>query len=351
MNKNWLKNGQKPVIIAGPCSAETEEQLIETVQQIQAETNIDFIRAGIWKPRTRPGTFEGVGEEGLQWLVNAKKETGIPVTVEVANTKHVEACLKMGIDVLWLGARTTVNPFAVQEIADALKGVDIPVMVKNPINPDLSLWMGAIERLEKVGIDKIAAIHRGFSNYGEKKYRNSPIWQIPIDFKIKLPKIPMIVDPSHICGNRTLLAAVAQKAMDLDYDGVMIETHRSPDDAWSDAKQQVTPKVLKSILENLVIRTSKSKDIHDLDDLRANITQIDEQIWNLLSERMGIAKNIGQYKKDNGITILQKDRWAEIVQKANEKAAELGLSNKFMSTVMKAVHEESIEIQNGVMNE
>ena len=349
--KNWIKNGKKPVVIAGPCSAETEDQLIETVQQIQAETNIDYIRAGIWKPRTRPGTFEGVGEEGLQWLVNAKNETGIPLTVEVANTKHVEACLKMGIDVLWLGARTTVNPFAVQEIADALKGVDIPVMVKNPINPDLSLWMGAIERLQKVGIDKIAAIHRGFSNYGEKKYRNAPIWQIPIDFKIKLPEIPMIVDPSHICGNRTLLAEVAQKAMDLDYDGIMLETHRSPDDAWSDAKQQVTPKVLKSILDHLIIRTPDTKNIHDLEDLRTEINAIDEQIWNLLAERMGVAKNIGRYKKANGITILQQNRWAKIVQKANEKAKELGLSHKFMSTVMKAVHEESIEIQNGVMNE
>jgi len=254
MSKNWLPKTERPILIAGPCSAETEEQVLETSQRLHKTGKVDILRAGIWKPRTRPNSFEGVGTKGLPWMQKAKELTGLPVTVEVAKASHVELCLEFGMDILWIGARTTVNPFAVQEIADALKGVDIPVLVKNPINPDLALWLGGVERLEKAGIKKLGAIHRGFSNAGEKIFRNRPQWQIPIDFKQERPDLPMINDPSHICGRRDLLASVSQKAMDLNFDGLMIESHITPDDAWSDAKQQITPEIYADIINNLVLK-------------------------------------------------------------------------------------------------
>lgn len=350
--KDLLSRDQgKPLLIAGPCSAETEEQTLETARQLAKDHRVSMIRAGIWKPRTRPGSFEGVGEVGLGWMQKVKAETGLPVTVEVANAKHVELCLEAGIDALWLGARTTVNPFAVQEIADAVKGVDIPVMVKNPINPDLALWVGAIERLQKAGIGQIGAIHRGFSNTGEKVYRNRPQWQIPIDFKQHMPEIPMINDPSHICGNRTLLQSVSQKALDLNYDGIMIETHITPDEAWSDARQQITPGQLTEMLDQLILRVydpERDRNNTDLDKLRKEIDLVDDELLNILANRMTIARSIGKYKKENNITILQSNRWKGILDKYQVKADSHDLSKKFIVKMIRAIHDESIDQQEQV---
>ncbi len=350
---SWLPTGGKPVIISGPCSAETEEQTVATARQIAATGKVHAIRAGIWKPRTRPGQYEGAGVEGLKWLVRAGKETGLPVTTEVANAAHVEACLKEGVDILWVGARTTVNPFSVQEIADALKGVDIPVLVKNPVNPDLELWIGALERLNKAGIVKLAAIHRGFSSFEKGPFRNAPMWDISIELKTRIPDLNIVCDPSHISGSRDLIALIAQKALDLDMDGLMIEAHINPDAAWSDAKQQVTPAALLKIVDGLVARevNSESKTFKDtLGILREQIDQLDDEIMQKLASRMKISEKIGQYKKENNVTILQVRRWEEIIQTRLALGRAMGLDEEFTNELLKLIHQESIQVQTRVMN-
>lgn len=349
----WLPSGGKPVVISGPCSAETESQTIATAKQLAATGKVNALRAGIWKPRTRPGQYEGAGEEGLKWLIQAGKETGLPVTTEVANAAHVEACLKAGVNILWIGARTTVNPFSVQEVADSLKGVDIPVMVKNPINPDVELWLGAFERLNKAGITKMAAIHRGFSSYEKGPFRNAPMWELAIELKTRIPHLDMICDPSHISGNRELISLISQKALDLDMSGLMIESHINPDAAWSDAKQQVTPAVLGTIIENLVARkpSTDNKSFKDtLSVLREQIDQLDDEIMQKLAKRMGISEKIGQYKKDNNVTILQVNRWEEIIATRLAMSLAMGLTEEFTKDMLKLIHNESIQIQTKVMN-
>jgi chorismate mutase len=345
----WNK---RPLIISGPCSAETEAQVLETANRLAKTGKIDVLRAGIWKPRTKPGLFEGIGEQGLPWLQEAKKQTGLPLTVEVATAAHVEAALKHNIDILWIGARTTVNPFSVQEVADALKGVDIPVLVKNPINPDLELWTGAVERLEKVGLANVGLIHRGFSSYGDTAYRNAPMWHLPVEMKRRFPDRLLICDPSHICGNRHMLQMVAQKSIDLDFGGLMLESHIDPDNAWSDAKQQITPEVLDLMLQSLSWRTlANSTDEHrDLLLLRERIDQLDEELLNLLSRRMKVADLIGQYKKEHNLTILQAQRWNQILNVGLDKSENLLLSREFIVKYFDAVHWESISHQNKVMN-
>ena len=353
LKRGYLEKNNKPFVIAGPCAGETEEQLMETAINIAKTGKADMLRAGIWKPRTRPGTFEGVGAEGLKWMEQARKETGLPVTVEVANTNHIEHALKHEIDVLWIGAKTAVNPFSMQEIAEALKGTNAKVMVKNPINPSLALWLGAIERLENVGVDVIGVIHRGFSDFGNKKYRNNPTWQIPIDLMLKRPDLAIINDPSHICGNRHLLASVAQKAMDLNFDGIMLEVHRDPDNAWSDAMQQVTPNVFNDIISKLVIRNEKGagqKAPQDLEASRNNIDSIDEELISILAKRMDIVRKIGEYKKANNTSVFQKSRWSEIVEQRVQLGQSLDLSPDFIQRVLKAIHDESINIQEGILN-
>jgi chorismate mutase len=347
------KEIKRPIVIAGPCSAETEEQVLKTAKAL-AKQKVDLFRSGIWKPRTRPNSFEGVGTEGLRWLRRVKEETGLPVTIEVANGKHVYEALKFGVDVLWIGARTTVNPFSVQEIADALEGVDVPVLIKNPINPDLNLWIGAVERIYKAGIRRIGVVHRGFSSFGDAQYRNTPRWQIPIELMRKHPNLTFICDNSHICGNRDMLQKVAQKAMDLNFHGIMTEVHPDPDNAWSDAKQQVTPKVFEQLMKQLVLRKETSSDedfIENIEDLRHQIDHIDNELLNLLGKRMQIADNIGQYKKKKNIAILQPTRWNEILKHAVKKGAKKGLSKEFMSSVLKAIHQESINHQEQIMNQ
>lgn len=354
LSKQWLPTKERPFVISGPCSAETREQVLETARQLAATGKVDAIRAGIWKPRTRPNSFEGVGEKGLPWMTEVKEITGLPVTIEVANPHHVELSLKAGIDILWIGARTTVNPFAVQEIAEALKGTDIPVLLKNPINADLALWLGSMERLIKSGLTRVGSIHRGFSNLGEKKYRNRPQWQLAIAFKNEMPNIPLICDPSHICGRRDILEAVAQKSMDLNYDGLMLETHIDPDNAWSDARQQITPQQLDKLLSNLVLRDDKEDDKitqSKLDLLRQQINHIDDEILNLLSNRMDVAREIGAYKLDNNITILQQKRWNHIIEKGKEYAKAHGLSEEFIVRYLQNIHDESINQQVQVMDQ
>jgi chorismate mutase len=346
----WNK---RPIIISGPCSAETEEQVLETAQRLAKTGKVDMIRAGIWKPRTRPGMFEGIGTRGLPWLQQAKKLTGLPVTVEVATAKQVEDALTFEVDVLWIGARTTVNPFSVQEVADALRGVDIPVLVKNPINPDLELWTGAVERVAKAGIKQIGLIHRGFSSYGNTEYRNAPMWHLAIEMKRRNPGMLLINDPSHICGRRDILLDVAQRAINLDYDGLMIETHIDPDKAWSDAKQQVTPEKLAEMLEEIVWRKEDiaSEEFHAaLEKLRQQINHLDDELMQLLSTRMRLSEKIGEYKKNNNITILQTNRWNQILERAFAKGEKLGLSKEFITKYFDAVHMESINHQNRIMN-
>jgi chorismate mutase len=343
---------KRPVVIAGPCSAETEEQVMGIAHELK-DQDIDLFRAGIWKPRTRPNSFEGVGSVGLKWLRRVKEETGMKTTTEVANKTHVEEALYHGIDCLWIGARTTVNPFSVQEIADALKGVEIPVMVKNPINPDLNLWLGGIERIMKAGITDIAAIHRGFASYGEKYYRNKPMWQIPIELKRRFPEMTIICDNSHICGRRDILGDVAQQAMDLNYDGIMTEVHTSPDDAWSDAAQQITPSVFQELVKNLNLRNDKADRVlakAQLDGVRAEIDILDSQLLKILEERMKLVDSIGNYKKENNIPILQATRWNQILDKSIEKGAKKGLSAEFIGSIFRAVHQESINHQQEIMN-
>lgn len=344
---------KRPYIISGPCSAETEEQLLKTAKQLVKYSSIDCLRAGIWKPRTRPNSFEGVGETGLQWLKEAGNAVNLPVTTEVANTKHVELALKNNIDILWIGARTVANPFSVQEIANALKGVDIPVMVKNPVNPDLQLWIGAIERISQAGIDNIKAIHRGFSSFEKSAYRNTPKWGIPIELMRIFPEIPIICDPSHIGGNRKMIKTIAQKALDLEMDGLMIESHVNPDEAWSDSKQQITPKNLQQILSKIVVREPKVNNTilkNKLTTLRKKIDGLDEEIINLLSTRMNTVEEIGNHKKNNEITILQADRWKKIINDRKKIAREAGVSEEFIQRILKIIHEESINIQTSILN-
>lgn len=349
--KQFIDTSKRPFLIAGPCSAETEGQVISIAHDLAKQGNVSLFRSGIWKPRTRPGSFEGVGSEGLRWLRRVKEETGLKTTVEVANAHHVYEALKFGIDVLWIGARTTVNPFSVQEIADALRGVDIPVLIKNPINPDLELWIGAFERLNKVGITQLGAIHRGFSTSAKTQYRNIPHWEIAIELMRRYPNLPIIGDNSHICGNRHMLAEVAQQMMDLNFDGLITEVHCNPDEAWSDAKQQITPDRYKELIENLVIRAEKDAgSLDSIEALRVRIDEIDNEILNLLGKRMGFAQNIGEYKKRNGISILQPTRWNEILNSAVEKGRMRGLSDEFVIQLLTAVHQESIRQQTVVMN-
>lgn len=344
---------KRPLIISGPCSAETEEQLVETAVQLAALGKVDVLRAGIWKPRTRPGSFEGVGTKGLPWLQKAKEKTGLPVAVEVATGKQVEDALHFDVDILWIGARTTVNPFSVQEVADALKGVDVPVLIKNPINPDLELWLGAVERVAKAGVQDIGLIHRGFSSYGNTEYRNAPMWHLSIEMKRRNPEMLLINDPSHICGRRDILLDVAQKAINLDFDGIMVESHINPDEAWSDAKQQITPEQFGAMLSAIEWRKEdiNSDDFHAaLEKFRQQINHIDDELMQLIGQRMKIAKQIGQYKKDNNITILQTNRWNEILERAYQRGEVLGLSQEFVSRYMDAIHLESINLQNKLMN-
>ena len=351
--ESWIKTGKEPLVIAGPCSAETEDQLVATAHLLAATGKISALRAGIWKPRTRPGEFEGIGSIGVEWLKRAKEETGLPTAVEVATAKHVEEALKAGVDILWVGARSTANPFTVQEIADALKGVDVPVMVKNPVNPDLSLWIGALERINNAGITKLAAIHRGFSSYEKSAFRNEPMWDIAIHLKTLAPHLPMINDPSHITGNRSLIGYVSQKALDLDMQGLMIESHIDPSVAWTDAAQQVTPAALVEIIDHLTLRKPEVRDagVKDkLAELRSQIDKIDDLVIQKVAERMQIAEKIGQYKKDNGITILQVNRWDEILNKRTTYAKALKLSAEFTEKLLELLHSESIRKQTEVMN-
>ena len=344
---------KRPLIISGPCSAETESQVVETATRLANTGKVDMLRAGIWKPRTRPGSFEGIGTKGLPWLQQAKKLTGLPVTVEVATGKQVEDALHFDVDLLWIGARTTVNPFSVQEVADALRGADVPVLIKNPINPDLELWTGAVERVAKAGIKQIGLIHRGFSSYGNTEYRNAPMWHLAIEMKRRNPGMMIINDPSHICGRRDILLDVAQKAIDLDFDGLMIESHIDPDNAWSDAKQQVTPEKLAEMLGEIIWRKEdiNSEEFHAaLEKLRQQINHLDDELIQLLGQRMKIADKIGEFKRNNNITILQTNRWNEILQRAFKQGGKVGLSKEFITKYLDAVHMESINHQNKIMN-
>ena len=346
-------SNERPLVMAGPCSAETEEQVMETARQLKAQ-GIHIFRAGIWKPRTRPNSFEGVGKEGLPWLKRVKEELGMLVAIEVAKPSHVFEALKYGIDMIWIGARTTANPFAVQEIADSLEGTDIPVLIKNPVNPDVELWIGAFERINNAGIKKMAAIHRGFSDYGKSFYRNNPQWQIPIELKRRIPNLPIITDPSHICGDRDLLFEVAQKAMDLNFDGLIIETHITPDKALSDAAQQITPESLKKLLQKLVLRKADIENtvtMQTLEDLRQEIDKYDDKLLEILGSRMEVADKIGLYKKENNLTILQSSRWDQLLNQRILEAEKKGLSEDFTIKIFRAIHQESINHQTKVMNE
>lgn len=349
-----LENSIRPILISGPCSAESEEQVFATAKALKENTNLTALRAGIWKPRTRPNSFEGVGKIGLNWIVKAGHELEIPVIIEVANSAHVEMALKAGIKNLWIGARSTVNPFTVQEIADSLKGEkDLTVLIKNPINPDLGLWIGAFERFQMAGINDLHAIHRGFSQHKKSVYRNEPMWEIPLALRTELPNIKMFCDPSHIAGRRDLLLGVSQKAMDLVYDGLMIETHVRPDEAWSDAAQQITPEKLNELLNLLVIRKVDAEEgliVENLDGLRADINEIDSEILTLMAKRMKVIDKIGSFKKENNITILQPKRWEEINRIQLEHAAQLGLDANYVKHYLELIHQESIRRQTIVMN-
>ncbi len=343
----FLKHNNRPFLIAGPCSAETEEQVMETAREL-VKSNIDLFRAGVWKPRTRPGAFDGIGVEALSWLQSVKKETGLKTTTEVANALQVEQALEHAIDVLWIGARSAANPFSVQEIADALQGIDIPVMVKNPTNPDLELWVGAIERVQASGITQIAAVHRGFSTYGESIFRNEPYWEIPIELRRRMPDIPLFCDNSHICGNRVDLRSVAQYALDLNYDGLMMETHCDPDHALSDPQQQITPGAYAELIGSLIIKNETTDDVDflkHLDEVRSQIDELDLEVLNLLAKRMKLSEEIGLHKKHNKVSVLQVARWNEILEKAKDMGRERGLSEGFISHYLSAVHQESIARQ------
>ncbi len=353
--RQWLDDFglSHPLVIAGPCSAETEAQVLQIAHELK-DSDVSIFRAGIWKPRTRPGGFEGVGAIGLKWLQRAKAETGLLMAVEVANAAHVKLALEHDIDVLWIGARTTVNPFAVQEIADALQGTDKIVLVKNPVNPDLALWMGGVERLHAAGIKKLGVIHRGFSTYEKTKYRNIPEWQIPIELQSRFPDLPLICDPSHITGKRDMIQEVSQQALDLNYDGLMIETHIDPNHAWSDAAQQVTPTVLKQIFKDLRIRnlsTEESDFNVQMAQLRTEIDSADSKLLEILGKRMQVAEQIGSLKKEKNIAVLQNKRWNEILHKMTQEGQSKGLSEDFILRLFKAIHQESISHQERVMNQ
>ena len=341
-------DSDRPLVIAGPCSAETEEQVMCTAKQL-AEKGCHIFRAGVWKPRTKPGGFEGNGEAALPWLAQVKKETGMLISTEVATPEHVELALKYGVDVLWVGARTSANPFAMQALADSMKGVDVPVLVKNPVNPDLELWIGALERINQAGIKRLGAIHRGFSSYDKKIYRNLPMWQIPIELHRRLPELPIICDPSHIGGTRELIAPLCQQAMDLGFDGLIVESHCEPDKAWSDAKQQVTPDVLDYILSLLVVR-NESVTTEGINVLRKQIDELDNQLMDLLAKRMRVCREIGQYKKEHNMTVLQTARYNEILEKRGAQGALCGMGAKFVKKIFEEVHEESVRQQIEILN-
>lgn len=351
INAVWNK---RPLIISGPCSAETEQQVVQTALQLKATGMVDVLRAGIWKPRTRPGNFEGVGAKGLPWLQQAKDQTGLPLAVEVATAKQVEDALHFGVDILWIGARTTVNPFSVQELANALHGVDVPVFIKNPINAELELWIGALERVAAAGVRNIGLIHRGFSSYANTEFRNAPMWHLAIEMKRRYKDLPFLIDPSHICGNRHMLQDVTQHAIDLDYDGVIIESHIDPDNAWSDARQQIVPQQVQALLKGIVWREEMvvSEELHShLERFRQQINQLDDEILQLLCQRMKIAEQIGRYKKEHNITILQTNRWNEVLERVGKKGEQSGLSPDFISRYFDAIHMESIKHQDMVMNQ
>ena len=351
--RNWLDafKLEHPFVIAGPCSAETEDQVLKIAHELK-DSDVSVFRAGIWKPRTRPGGFEGVGEIGLKWLQKAKAETGLLMGTEVATAAHCKLALEHDIDVLWVGARTTANPFAVQEIADTLKGTDKIVLIKNPVNPDMALWLGGVERLYMAGIKNLGVIHRGFSTYQKTKYRNIPEWQIAIELQNKFPDLPLIIDPSHITGNREMILEVTQEALDLNYDGMIIETHIDPDNAWSDAAQQVTPTVLKQIFKDLKVRkVSGDSDFENkMSKLRANNDVLDQNLLDLIGKRMAVASEIGQVKKDNNVAVLQNNRWNEIQEKMVAAGATKGLSEEFVIKLFKGIHQESIEHQEKIIN-
>ena len=343
----------RPSVVAGPCSAESEEQVLETAKGLK-ELGINVYRAGIWKPRTHPGSFEGIGTEGLRWMQKARKEYGLKISTEVASAKHVYECLKFGVDLVWIGARTTANPFLVQEIADALKDTDIPVLVKNPVNPDLDLWIGALERLNGAGIKKLGVIHRGFSTFDKIQYRNDPQWQVAIELRSRYPELPVFVDPSHMGGSTDYIREISQRSLDLGFEGLMIESHCNPSVALSDAKQQLTPCELKDLLYNQVVVKEKDSDApewkENIDQLRAKIDILDENILYTLSSRMKISRQIGEYKRNNNIAILQTSRWDAILAKVVEKGSEYGLSEKFVMDFFNAIHEASVEIQNEIIS-
>ena len=344
---SWLPSKEAPLIIAGPCSAETEDQVLETARQLKETGGVHMFRAGTWKPRTRPNSFEGNGLDALDWLVRVEQEVGIPVITEVANASHVEGVLKSGIKAVWIGARTTVNPFSVQEIADALRGEDVTVLVKNPINPDIGLWIGALERLGQVGVKNLGAIHRGFAGY-DPDFRNTPNWEIPIQLKTIAPELPLICDPSHISGNRTNIKPVSQKALDLDFDGLMIETHPDPDKAWSDSQQQITPLRLKEILSQLVQRDSGNLGqewLGRIEELRSRIDEVDAIVLSRLAERMKLVEEIAEIKKGSNATILQVDRWKNILDSRIPFGEGKGINTDFLDRLLQLIHDESIRVQ------
>lgn len=343
----------RPSVVAGPCSAETEEQVMETARGLK-EMGINVYRAGIWKPRTHPGSFEGIGTEGLRWMQRARKEFGLKIATEVASERHVMECIKFGVDLVWIGARTTANPFLVQEIADALKDTDIPVLVKNPVNPDLELWIGALERLNRAGVKKLGVIHRGFSTFEKIKYRNDPQWQIAIELRSRYPELPFFVDPSHMGGSTEYIREISQRSLDLGFEGLMIESHCNPSCAMSDAKQQLTPDQLSDLLYNQIAVRDADSDSpqwkENIDQLRAKIDVIDENLLYVLASRMKVSRQIGQYKKDNNIAILQASRWDAVLAKVVEKGEDYNLSEKFLTAVFNAIHEASVEAQNEIIS-
>ena len=345
---NLPSDNERPIVIAGPCSAETEEQVMTTATQL-AHKGCHMFRAGVWKPRTKPGGFEGNGEKALPWMKRVKNETGMLVTTEVATPEHVELALKYDIDILWIGARTSANPFAMQALADSLRGVDVPVLVKNPVNPDLELWIGALERINQAGVKRLAAIHRGFSSYDKKIYRNLPMWQIPIELRRRIPSLPILCDPSHIGGRRELVAPLCQQAMDLGLDGLIVESHCDPDRAWSDAAQQVTPDVLDYILSLLVIR-DETLTTEDIRELRKQIDELDNQLMDLLAKRMRVCREIGQYKKEHNMTVLQPVRYSEILDKRGAQGVLCGMDAEFVKKIFENVHEESVRQQMEIIN-
>ena len=345
--EKWLDIKDAPLVISGPCSAESEEQVLSTAIEISKIPNVKIFRAGIWKPRTRPGLFEGVGTKGLVWLQKVKEQTGLLTAVEVANPEHIDLALKYNVDILWIGARTVVNPFSLQELANSLIGVDIPVMVKNPVNPDINLWIGALERINLSGIKRLVAIHRGFYFFDKTPYRNAPMWEIPIELKRMIPNLPVICDPSHICGEREMLLDVAQKALDLEMNGLMIESHIDPDNALTDPQQQITPENLSRLISSLIVRKKEGNiDFESkLEELRTEIDKIDAELINILSRRMGLIDEIGKYKKDHDITILQLKRWSNIVEGRLKTGLKSGLKREFLQKLLEIVHIESIQRQ------